>query len=60
MRILTNKIVEGAIYIERKNIGPQGIPKKSVISIRRDLITGLLSFSKTTKEKTERISPLIS
>ena len=45
MCTLIDKIVGGAIYIGRKDISPQGIPKKSVISIGRDLITESPSFS---------------
>ena len=59
-RTLTDKIVGGATYVGRKDVGPQGIPKKSVTSTRRDLTTGSLSFSKTTREKTERMSLLTS
>jgi hypothetical protein len=60
MRTLIDKIIRGAIYIERKDVSLYGISKKSVTSIRRDLIIGLLSFFKTIIEKTERISPLTS
>ena len=59
-RTLTDKTIRGAIYVGRKDVCLQGTLKKSVTSIEKELTIGSLSFSKTTREKTERMSLLTS
>jgi hypothetical protein len=41
----TDELARSALYAVRKDVGPQGILKKSVTSLRRDLTTGSISLS---------------
>ena len=46
-----DELARSASCAARKDIGLQGIPRKNVIGLRRDLINGLTSLSKSTKER---------
>jgi len=54
-----DKPARSALYAARKDIGLQGIPRKNVIGLRKDLINGSTSSFWTTKERKQR-SLLIS